>query len=263
MSTAIDTRDLVMARVLPAVARRVGRTEHVTAGLDEGDSQARHIESIRPLTRALISSKAEFENLLARTMARLAISRAQIVDDLVPEIARELGDGWMENRYGFTEVTVACGRLMELVRDIGRGWHADSAGRWDAANVCLFVTDGEQHTLGALVAASWFRRQGVSVQVLMGLAAADAARRIASSAFDMVALTVGSSESLEPVASAIDMIRAECDKSPPIVVGGAIRASEADVRAWTGADHFTNDPAEALRLCGIAPANTARARSGG
>ncbi len=97
------------------------------------------------------------------------------LDHLAPA-ARRLGDWWDANRLPFTEVTVATARIQALMRRMPTGGNFAAVGSLKGA--VFGAVPGEQHTLGVIMAADMFRRNGWEVGLLVGQTHADMAERL-------------------------------------------------------------------------------------
>ncbi len=74
------------------------------------------------LLAAVLDRRAFEQEALTGDLAALRITPTDIVDHCIPEVACALGDGWVENRLSFAEVSVASARLFGLCKSIGRAW---------------------------------------------------------------------------------------------------------------------------------------------
>lgn len=88
------------------------------------------------------------------------------LDHLAPA-ARRLGDLWDRDRLPFTEVALASARIQAILRRLpaDRG----AASLHHARGAIFGAVPGEQHTLGVMMAADLFRRNGWDVSLLVGL----------------------------------------------------------------------------------------------
>ena len=59
----------------------------------------------------------------------------------------------------------------------------------------------------------------------------------------------------------MDVVRTAQPTRHPIVLGGSVLGTDADVLAFTGADHVTNDLDEVIHLCGLTTLNPSDAHS--
>lgn len=217
---------------------------------------ARGPDALPGLISAMASAALDDEidardDLVTRLTAR-GISTDQIVDHLVPEAARRLGEMWVDDKLGFADVTIGVARLQALLREIGR--RANTLGpaqNMSAPHVAMVVRDGETHMLGALIAADQLHRMGAAVCMVLGKTDADVASYCAERSFDAVMISASAGESLETIRKLVKKIRVGGSADCPIILGGSIATQPQDVRDATGVDHVTMDPEEALRLCGL------------
>lgn len=230
----------VHARVLSVVASRICRAN---GAVDE------EVNCLDLLTRAVIASPEAFKQALVRVRRLHGVSDEEIVDSYIPAVAWRLGTDWMESRTSFVDVTIGTARLIAAVRELTADWRADQTSPCRAPAMLLIVPESEQHRLGALIAASRFRRAGVSVRLLIGCSNAEIAAVAGNGGYDMVGFSVATRSGLEATRRLIQMLRTAGSVQVPIVVGGAVAIPAEDVRALTGADHVVADPEEAVRLC--------------
>jgi methylmalonyl-CoA mutase cobalamin-binding subunit len=239
----------IHARVLSAVASRI-------CGPDDGRAEGRGrddegVTCLRMLTDALVESDAAFDRALGRLRSQHGLGDEELVDCYIPAIACQLGQDWSENRRSFAEVTIGTARLIAAVRDLSRRWTADSVADWRAPSIAMVVPEAEQHRLGAMIAATRFRRLGVSVQMLLGRSDDEVLAAARNGAFAMISFSLATVERVEQTRRLIQILRDGVRPLPPLVVGGAIGVSSEDLRAQLGADHVVSDPEEALRRCGV------------
>jgi methylmalonyl-CoA mutase cobalamin-binding subunit len=240
-------------RVLAAVAARICRAD---------DGSAESAGCLELLCASAVASDVALDRALGQMRNQHGLDDAEIVDSYIPAAACQLGADWMENRRSFAEVTIGTARLIRTVRDISAGWNADAAADWRAPVMLMVVPEAEQHRLGAMVAASRFRRLGVSVQMLLGASNAEVLDRAEKGAFDIISFSLATRARVEETRRLIHMMRASLSPLPPLVVGGAIGLGAEELRAHLGADHVASDPEEALRLCGVSIPKPGSARAG-
>ncbi|MCL4186322.1 MAG: cobalamin-dependent protein [Rhodobacteraceae bacterium] len=202
--------------------------------------------------RALAGEESRHQREAAvRRLLMRGVGLDSLIDAYVPAVARMLGEDWCCDRLGFVEVTVMTHRLQTMVRDLCHAVRADDAADADAPTALVVVLHGEQHSLGATVAASQLRRLGLSAQLSLGRPAVEVEAACRRSRFDLVAISVGGDAGLDSAAELITLLRTSARALPPLVIGGSLRVHEDDVRLRTGADHFCPDTAEAVRRCGL------------
>ncbi|MEO1679013.1 MAG: hypothetical protein AAFU80_12735 [Pseudomonadota bacterium] len=173
-----------------------------------------------------------------------------IVDTHIPAVARALGQAWVDSQLSFAEVTIGAARLQSVLRNL-EGGQPEAQFDADAPEVLIVVPEASQHTLGAMVAMSLFRREGALARLALGQAARSVGQMVRMHHFDMVAVSAAGPEKLDFLANLVNSVRSGLAPSPPIVVGGAILSVVPDVASRVGADFATSDPKEALELCGL------------
>jgi methylmalonyl-CoA mutase cobalamin-binding subunit len=194
------------------------------------------------------------EALIERALTafrRACITREAMADVYVPAAARQLGCHWETDAMGFAEVSIASARLQALARAIGAQRDGEPAAGPAAVSLLLVVPQGEDHTLGAVVAAGQLRRLGLSVCLRLCPAAGEVAELVRTRSFDAVFLSLSCPEGIEPVRRLVASVRKLAGADLPLVVGGAIVLRHDRLVAATGADHATGDTLEALRFCGL------------
>ena len=233
-------------RVLNTVAARICGPEAGRAN-GEGESET----CLAMLCDAVVTSEAAFSAALARLRSQHGLRDEDIVDCYIPAAACQLGTDWAENRRSFAEVTIGTARLIAAVRDLGRRWTADSVADWRAPSMAMVVPEAEQHRLGAMIAATRFRRLGVSVQMLLGRPDNEVIACIREGDFALVSFSLATRDRVEQTRHLIQMLRRDVEDLPPLVVGGAVGVNADELKAQLGADHVVSDPEEALRRCGV------------
>lgn len=182
---------------------------------------------------------AAFDAAVARLREARVGPRA-IVESYVPEAARRLGEDWVADRRGFAEVTIGSAALQSLVRRLSVECDAQSP-RDAVTDVLLAVPDGEDHTLGACVAASWLRRNGASVTLRLQPSLKSLCEIAANGAYDLIMLSWADVGNLEKLRVIVEQLRRSMSPATPILVGGAVIGRVGGVEAVTGADLATND----------------------
>jgi methylmalonyl-CoA mutase cobalamin-binding subunit len=219
------------------VARLVARDG--TGSVEPRDSLvSRFMDAVRS------SDPAAFEALKPE-LKRARISAATLAEVYIPEVARRLGQGWDDDCISFAEVTMGVARLQAILREIGTTWVADEATVVSSATVLMVLPSGEQHTLGALCAAGWLRRRGISVCLRIAPTTADLADLLASRSFDGAMISIACEDKVDVCAMLVQTLRDHSVNDMRVAVGGAITALGDDALKATGADIVTNDLAAA------------------
>jgi hypothetical protein len=234
------------SQVISVLAERYSVTE----------SQIRR-ELLLDLVETLVSDDVMAASRFLDDLRLQRIPTEALVDEVLPQAARALGEAWNADQISFVDVTIGAMRLQGMLRDIeGReGAGLGARGRPLRGSALVVVPSDEQHTLGALVLSNQLRRAGVSACLRIMPGTNHLRDLMAMRRFDTVLVSVSAGSNLDLAAKLVKFIRMihkdAPQGAPPVIVGGAILQSGIDVKALTGADHVTNDPLEALRFCGI------------
>jgi len=231
--------EVLAARALETLASGVDRTGNGTP--------MAHLFS---LTEAYLDDDdRRRHDTLGRIMAQ-GLKGEDIVDNIIPDTARYMGELWAHDKLSFADVTIGTARLQETVRAIGQR-NTGIDGRRDKPAVLLVVPGSEQHTLGVFVAAEQFRRLGVFAHLVLGDNPAEIIRAVRKQQFAMVGISASTKRSLTRARELIKALKDGIPRFTPVVIGGPVTSMDLNLRAMTGADHVTSDASEALRLCGV------------
>lgn len=215
-------------------------------------------EWISRLCDAVVSESETSHHTVISSMVSNGISQDDILQTYIPEVARRLGEHWINDSASFADVTVGAARLQRLFRDRS----GPMAGHWSTRTiplgqtVLMVVPSFETHSLGSFAAADQLRRHGVWVHMAIGLNAQELRGLIASGSFSMIGLSVTTSESLDAAAELINGFRETIETLPPIVIGGRIVSVANNVAQRCGADYAVKTAREAVSYCGLATLST-------
>ncbi|MBN2760320.1 MAG: hypothetical protein JXQ79_07450 [Rhodobacteraceae bacterium] len=190
-------------------------------------------------------------------MKRRGITAEQIIDIYFPAAISKIGNDWHDGDLDVLQATLRMSRLQALLREFGRAWMSDSAGGPTGPRILLVLPGGEQHTLGAMVAANQMRRIGVSVRVCLIPKATLLAEQLQNSRFDAVFVSAANRSCLASCVDLVKTIRRLPDGGLPIVLGGGILRELQDdmglkaLAGHVGADLATMDVTKALAVCGL------------
>ncbi len=238
--------DALATRALNVMAER--RT------MSGGTHRATHL---RELFDSAVEPDGEHLAQLVREILRLGVPSEIVTDIYIPEVARRLGAAWLADRLSFVEVTIGTARLQAIARDLAstpdrcRGAHS---------RVCVIVPRNEDHTLGAVILSGQLRRLGIAVSMHAGESSCEVARALQRDQPDAVMISASHVDCVDEVASLVVASRRVANRDMPITVGGPLLDLEIDILAETRADHAVCDAAQALTLCGLAPARAQPAR---
>lgn len=202
------------------------------------------------MTAARVADPRALERLVA-DFRRARVSNEVVADHYIPEVARRLGRAWEEDSASFAEVSIGSARLQSFLKGLGTSWAADGTEDAAASTVLLVVPQGEQHTLGARVAAGWLRRKGISVCLRIAPTHTELAAILAQRRFDGAMISVACHERLETCTGLVKTLRDETSNGLRIALGGAILGRGEDIATVSGVDIVTNDLPKAVQALGL------------
>ncbi|GGA99456.1 hypothetical protein GCM10011324_07110 [Allosediminivita pacifica] len=200
----------------------------------------------RLMRQALEPTGFDIEAVLGELLqARMAPE--DITDLCIPEVAREIGVLWVEDRLSFAQVSIASARLQGLVTRLSRQWPDDESDSTDVSAL-LVLQKGDSHTLGTHVAAAQLRRLGVSVRMLFGADEDMLLRTLSEERHDLVLFSCSRVENLETISGQAKRIKLGFPNSPPLVLGGIVLGLTDRVKERSGVDLVTNEVGAALKM---------------
>ena len=237
---ALSTLD---KNVIPRLVRRFGATER-TQSLAGTAAEVSWMTDT--LLRGDIAAAAERIDQLSDGGWRTD----QIYLDLLGGTCRRLGEFWAEDRIDFSKATIAAFHVRDLMEELAPSFRAE--GPLDTpyrGRLLLSPVTGEQHTVGAKMAAAFFERAGWDVIFAIGQDISRFSDAIMQNEVELVGLSIGSKVNFPALKSDIQFIKRyfkDRNRQPPILVGGALISEKPDLARECGADGFAVDAAQAL-----------------
>jgi len=206
------------ADAIGGLAERAVRT---LAALRRGEADAAATvplpSEVQWLCNRLVRGDAEGAADLMRAHGRRGENYSHLSDGLLADAARRLGAGWDTDSLSVVDVTVAVATLMRA-HAILRSEATEPDLRHRPR--VLFVGLCEQaHTLGILLAAEAFRRDGWDVSLRLDAAEDAAVDEAGETGVALVGLSAGRAEGLDRVCGLTERLRRLPDP-PGIMVGG-------------------------------------------
>jgi methylmalonyl-CoA mutase cobalamin-binding domain/chain len=175
------------------------------------------------------------------------VPRPVVFVELLGTAARRLGELWTRDECTFADVTIGLCRLHAVLReestlfDSGRG--AALADRSSAPRRILLATaDGDQHILGTVIVAEFFRQAGWHVTCEPGMEPEGIAKLLAKRSYDILGLSITRTARIHVVRTEIDIYRkASSNPCIGVLVGGHIFELESEMVERLGADESCLD----------------------
>ena len=238
---------LVETEILPRLARaRSGTSARTTATAAE---LAITPDDTTKLVHLLLgpdgaSASSFIEHLQAR-----GASAAALYLGIITQAARALGELWQQDRCDFAQVTISVGRLQQIVRSLSPNFQTGAPRQSAHAETALLLpAPGEQHTIGLVILAEFFRREGWNVTGGPVSTGYDAARLVRGTWIDVAGFSIGSMHCLQALTSCIHTVR-KASRNPylAVLVGGPLLLERPDLVARIGADATAVDASGAVR----------------
>jgi len=182
--------------------------------------------------------------------------RESLYLDLLSPAARLLGEMWESDDCNFVEVTIALGRLHQVLRVLSDSSRGDESSPAKNLKVLLSCPAGDQHSFGMRMVGEFFRLAGWGVWCGEECIGPNLAKLVRSEWFDAVGFSVGCECLLDNLTSCIGDVRsASLNQRIVVLVGGAIFNNHPELVAKIGADGSAPDAqgavVEAERLVGL------------
>jgi methanogenic corrinoid protein MtbC1 len=238
---------VVETEILPrlAVARGAARSKSTGDSVGFVATEADTAELVQLLLLREAAAAVAFLEVLQMRGAM----PASLYLGIITQAARRLGELWEDDRADFAQVTISMGRLQQVVRALSPSFQAAGVTRTHAETVLLLPAPGGQHTLGLVIVAEFFRREGWHVmggpmpygnEVLAGL--------VGETWVDVVGFSIGSTGQLVALAKTIQLARhVSRNRELGVLVGGPLLLHRPDLVARLGADMTATDAESAVR----------------
>ena len=180
------------------------------------------------LAHALCDDASDLAEQMIEDLMEAGLSVAEVCLHHLAPAARCLGEWWEVDRLPFTEVTMATARIQAILRrmPIGRG-----APRLRAVKGAVFcAVPGEEHTLGVMMAADLFRRDGWDVSLFVGLDHDELVTRLSRDDREVIGLSCSGVHSAPALEEVILSLRALRPDARLILSGNIVTDAEALAR---------------------------------
>lgn len=159
--------------------------------------------------------------------------------------ARRLGERWEEDRVSFWQVSLAGGRIYGIMRDLRHEFTPSLA---SLRRHALFAAmPGDQHTLGAAIAADMFRSRGWDIQLEMAASTDELVAAFARSDHDIIGISASRNEQLADLVKLVVALRC-CKLHAFVLVGGHIVEDVADLEDLLDVDACAGTPQRAIAV---------------
>jgi methanogenic corrinoid protein MtbC1 len=180
-------------------------------------------------------------------LLNLGMSVDSIVLELIPRIARKLGDQWVSDSLSFSEVTIATGRLQKLIYSLDHLFQETRTNPSTTHSILVIAAPGSHHTLGPLILSNYFTWAGWNVLSESTPSQRYIETTVANKSLTAIAISIADYDQLDQLHALIQSIRNK-SLNPGIIVltGGSLYNADAMSFGHIKADIKSNTPEEAL-----------------
>lgn len=202
---------------------------------------------IEQFARACLSDDAGAASRFVDEVLASGVSLESVYLDLITGTARKLGEDWCNDTRDFAQVTVGLWRMQQLMSDRSASFQQQAQSARTGRRALLCAAPGSQHTLGVLMVAEFFRKSGWAVNCEVSATRDELLASSRSAWFDVVGVSIGREQDIEPTAKLIAALRAaSCNPLLCVLAGGAIFENHPEYVAMLGADAATQDATHAV-----------------
>jgi MerR family transcriptional regulator, light-induced transcriptional regulator len=232
----------VETQVLPKLVS-TGRAHGITAKAPALLKDRRKLMAL-----LLLDDMPAAEAVLAELSAR-GICAETIYTGILTPVAREFGVYWTEDRCSFVDVTLALGRLHQLMVMVSPDFQMTRAEPVAAKRIFLALAPGEQHSFGLTMVCEYFHRAGWDVRRPEASTAEEIANAVRVEKCRVVGLSIGAEDHLAELTRSITTIRRQSAGGDElaIMVGGPLFIQKPALANRVGADSTAATGAEAVQ----------------
>jgi methanogenic corrinoid protein MtbC1 len=203
------------------------------------------------LARLIVHEDDAALHAAVAALRQRGVSVQAIFLDLLAPTARHLGQLWECDVCDFTEVTVAMGRLQQLLRanSASFGLNNIREASQPERRVLLLPCPGEQHTFGLSLVAEFFYRAGWDVSSSFIQPTGSLSALVERQWFDVIGFSLGSEARLRLLDESIRQARrASMNPHVHIIAGGSIFCLQPELSERISADAVILDASQAPEL---------------
>lgn len=182
---------------------------------------------------ALIDPNAEDAKRILRTAQERGASHQVLCLSYIGAAANRLGEWWEQDIIHFSDMAIAAGRMLHMLRDLRRAM--PSVPLRGNREALFAAVPGEQHVLGITMAADILRKNGWHIDLQLGRSETDLCKIAHDGGYPIIGLSASGADRVRSLARTIVELRIAAPRSL-IFISGNIVALEKDIAIRTGAD---------------------------
>lgn len=174
-------------------------------------------------------------------------SMDHLLVDLLGPSARIMGEMWVEDSCNFVDVTLGMTRIQHVFRQLRMPVDTSEKFTNSKGRALLVPAPGEQHVFGLRVVEEFLLRDGWDVDCRLQASLNDILYIVRDEAYDFIGFSLSGERLLEPLASAIRLVRLNSrNRAIRIMVGGVYFADRPEAEREIDADAVTRDARTAV-----------------
>jgi methanogenic corrinoid protein MtbC1 len=197
--------------------------------------------------RALIAQDAEAALAMIRRDRLVGMPLEAVYAGTLAAAAERLGQWWNEDEVGFLEMSVAAGRIFEIMRHLRRTIPLPQHDVGPERHALFATVPGDQHTMGVTMAADLFRNRGWEIDLRVGFGHEELMEAVAGRSYRVIGLSAGGMAGVLPLARCVVAFRIT-HPAVPVFVGGSVVTEMPEIGALVGADGVARDWDETVRV---------------
>ena len=233
---------LADTRSLPIINQR---------SIRENDVRPVSLSDIKIFSEFLKSNQIKQANSIVQNYLDIGYNPSQVVELLVCKSAHYLGDQWCSNDVCFVEITIGMIALHRVLRDLDEHLSKELGGSTSGESILLASVAQDTHLLGIAVLESFFRNCGWHVHVDQNSSEDSIAVDVANTYFSAIGISISQSRHVDECKNMIAQVRQHSkNRQIKIMVGGFPFMADAMLYKDVGADIFSDNASQALRIAG-------------
>jgi methanogenic corrinoid protein MtbC1 len=182
---------------------------------------------------ALVDPTVEEATRILRRAQECGASHQVLCISYIAGAARRLGEWWEQDIIHFSDMSIAAGRMLHMLRDLRRAIPpVATKGHREA----LFAAvPGEQHVLGVTMAADILREKGWDIDLQVGRTETELCQIAHDGGYPIIGLSASGADRVRSLTRTIVELRLAAPRSL-IFISGNIAEIEKDIAIRTGAD---------------------------
>ena len=211
---------------------------------------------VTDFTDTILSADEAAPGAFVRALLRDGMSPGTLLEQVFAPAARILGQRWETDECSFYEVTLASGHIQRLVRAISPLFLSDRACFGTMGRMLLTCAPGEQHTLGTLIIAEHFIRDGWDVHLMTIYGSDILLDMVRKTEYDCLGVSISCTQYISGLRKDIRRVRQVSRNADiRVLVGGHLFGADPSLVQQLGADGHATDADSAVvmarRLRGV------------